>query len=374
MNLRKLTRLLLLWITLHLQTPDGSVITVNQDLSDTNSKINLEEKWSTFQIKPKFTVRVVLGNTTELQCRNESSEGLVLWWQTPFGSFGERYKFSDKDPIEMRNGNLRIPKVTLSHIGVYTCLLVDSRGTTVILYKVNVLNENTPKTRTGTRTARDAETSGIHYTHFIAVVSSSVLVTFIGAFTIGAFSQPYVITCLQRTRTRMRPKQSSPRDTTRVSRLSTVFFQRNPNSKEDTVHFAPKSSASTKAAANMKTDQDENQNGAHQEGGSVSSDVGNDIINTSNGKAGDEADQEKDQEGQEHKAGLGLEQPKRISRVIKLYNYDEDGNRYNHIKEQEVKPTPRQRVASLSRLQSIMNEAETHDFSSSRISAGPDDT
>lgn len=75
MNLRKLTRLLLLWITLYLQTPDGSVITVNHDLNDTNSKINLEEKWSTFRIKPKFTVSVVLGNTTELQCRNESSEG-----------------------------------------------------------------------------------------------------------------------------------------------------------------------------------------------------------------------------------------------------------------------------------------------------------
>lgn len=304
------------------------------------------------------------------------SLGLVLWWQTPFGSFGERYKFSDKDPIEMSNGNLRISKVTLSHTGLYSCLLVDSRGTTVIPYRVNVLNENTSKTRTRTRTARDAETSGIHYTHFIAAVSSSVLVTFIGAFTIGAFSRPYVITCLQRTR--MRTKQSSPRDTTRVSRLRTVFFQRNPNSEEDTVHCAPESSASTKAVANIKTDQDENQdenqNGAHQEGGSVSSDVRNDIINTSNGKAVDEADQEEDQEGQEHKARLGSEQPKRISRVIKLYNYDEDGNRYNHIKEQEVKPTPRQRVASLTRLQSIMNEAETHDYSSSSISAGPDDT
>lgn len=58
-------KLLLFWSTLYLQTPDD---TVSQDLS-------LEEKWSTFQIEPKITVSVILGNATELQCRNETSEG-----------------------------------------------------------------------------------------------------------------------------------------------------------------------------------------------------------------------------------------------------------------------------------------------------------
>ncbi|KAG7333066.1 hypothetical protein KOW79_003201 [Hemibagrus wyckioides] len=332
----------------------------------------MEEKWSTFQIEPKITVSVILGNATELQCRNETSEGLVMWWQTPFGSFGERYKFSDKDPIEMSNGNVRISKVTLSHAGLYSCLLVDSRGTTFVPYRVDVINENTHKTRTRIRTARDAETSTIHHTHFVAAVSSSVLVTFIGAFTLGAFSQPYVIKCLQRAKARMCPNKS----TTRVSRPRTVFFRRNPNSEEDTVDFAAESSASIKPASNTMTDQDENQDGAHLDGDSVSSGVEND---TSNGKAGDESDQPKNHEEQEQEAGHGSEaiadeQPKRISRVIKLYNYDEDGTRYSHIKEPEDNPTPRQRVMSLTRLQSIMNEAETLDFSNSRNSTEPDHT
>ncbi|KAB5575071.1 hypothetical protein PHYPO_G00216610 [Pangasianodon hypophthalmus] len=144
MKLRQLMRLLLFWSTLYLQTPDGSAVTVTHDLSETNSKMSLEileEKRSPLQIKPKITVNVILGNATELQCRNETSEGLVMWWQTPFGSFGEKYKFSTKDPIEMSNGNLRISKATLSHTGLYSCHLVDSRSTTVIPYRVNVLNE-----------------------------------------------------------------------------------------------------------------------------------------------------------------------------------------------------------------------------------------
>lgn len=71
-------RLLLFWRTLYLQTHDGSAVAMTHDLSETNSKIGLEfleEKWSTIQIKPKITVSVIVGNATELQCRNETSKG-----------------------------------------------------------------------------------------------------------------------------------------------------------------------------------------------------------------------------------------------------------------------------------------------------------
>lgn len=67
-------RLLLFWSMIHLQTP----VTVTHGVSETNSKVNpefLEEKWRKIQTKPKITVNVILGNATELQCRNESSEG-----------------------------------------------------------------------------------------------------------------------------------------------------------------------------------------------------------------------------------------------------------------------------------------------------------
>lgn len=394
-------RLLLLWSTPYLQTPDGSVVTVTHDLSKTNSKMSaefLEGKWSTLKIKPKITVSVILGSATELPCRNKTSEGkhyihifctrkkiffsavtvflfiysvgLVMWWQTPFGSFGERYRFSSKDPVGMSDGSLRISKITLSHTGLYSCYLVDNQGTTVIPYRVNVLNENSHKPRTRVRTAREAETSTIQFSdaQFTAAVSSSVLVTFIGAFTLGAFSQPYVIKCLHRTRARMWPNKSSNRETTSAGsqRLSTVYFRKNPNSEEDTVVFAPEFSASIKAPSSIET----NQAGAHLEGDSLNS--------ASYGESGDEPDQPKNQEREEEKASLGSEtiackQSKRVSRVIKLYNYDEDGNQYSHIKEPEDNPTPRQRVMSLTRLQTIMSEVKSPDFSNSKDSTEPDE-
>ncbi|KAF7699254.1 uncharacterized protein LOC124395993 [Silurus meridionalis] len=358
MNLRHLMRLLLFWSTLYLQTPDGSAVIMAQDLSRTNFKMSrgvLKEKLSTLQIKPKITVSVILGNSTELQCRNESGEALVVWWQTPFGSFGERHKFSNKDPLEMNQSNLRIPKVMLSHTGLYSCHLVDSRGGhTVKPYTINVLNGNTPKTRTRIRTAREAENLAVEYTHFAAAVASSVLVTFIGAFTLGAFSQPYVIKCLQKTRARMCPNKHH-RKTTRVSshKLSTVFFHRNANSEDDTVDFV-----SIKAPSD----------GAHLEHDSISKDAENSLNSTSNREAGDE-------DGAEHNTRLGSEtiERKRVSRVIKVYNYDEDGNRFSHINEPEDNPTPRQRVMSLTRLQSIMSEAESPNFSTSKDSNEPDE-
>lgn len=297
-----------------------------------------------------------------------------MWWQTPFGLFGERYKFSKKDPIEASNRNLRISKVTSSHAGLYSCYLVDDRGATVIPYRVNILNDEAHKTRTRTRTARGAGTATSLYsgTQFAAAVSSSVLLTFIGAFTLGAFSQPYVIKCLQRAKARMCPRKSSDQETTRADKsqmLRTAFYRRNPNSEGGTVEFSPGPSTSVEASSNIKTNQ-ENQDGTHIEGDSVNSQVEPSKNGTSNGESGE------DQEGEEQEGGQAPErivgrQPKRISRVIKLYNYDEEGNRYSHIKEPEGDPTPRQRVMSLTRLQTIMNEVESPDFPSSKESTQP---
>lgn len=69
-------RLLLVWSMLYLQTPDGSAATVIHGVNEIKrSPAFLEEKWSTMQTKPKITVNIILGNATELQCRNEATEG-----------------------------------------------------------------------------------------------------------------------------------------------------------------------------------------------------------------------------------------------------------------------------------------------------------
>lgn len=305
------------------------------------------------------------------------SVGQVMRWQTPFGSFEGSYMFSIMDPMEMRHGNLMITNVTVSHTGLYSCHRVDNRGTTVIPYTVNVLDETTHNKKTRIRTARETETSIIQYSdaHFAAAVSSSVLVTFIGAFTLGAFSQPFVIKCLRRIKVRICPNKTSNREITRASShnlSSTVFYRRNPNSEEGTVECVTESSASFTTPSHVEINQD-NQDGAHLEDDSVSSDADKGI--TENQDDDDESDQPKEQEGEEQEDGSGSEgiTPKRVSRVIKLYNYDEDGNRFSHLKELEDNLTPRQRVMSLTRLQNIMSEVESPDFSSSKDSTEPEE-
>lgn len=76
MTLWQLMRLLQLWIVLYLQTLAGSAVTVTHGVSETKVSLRFpEEKQSIMQMKPKITVNIILGNTTELQCRNETTEG-----------------------------------------------------------------------------------------------------------------------------------------------------------------------------------------------------------------------------------------------------------------------------------------------------------
>lgn len=70
--------LLLIWSTLYLQTPGRSAAAVSHGVSEINSKTSaefLEEKRSALRIEPEITVSVILGNASELRCRNESREG-----------------------------------------------------------------------------------------------------------------------------------------------------------------------------------------------------------------------------------------------------------------------------------------------------------
>ncbi|KAL7870726.1 hypothetical protein SRHO_G00082230 [Serrasalmus rhombeus] len=300
----------------------------------------MDEK-SPLQVKPETTVDVLVGKTTDLACWHKTGKGLVTWWHTPFGSFGGE-KFSNNDPVDIKNGTLRILRATSSHTGLYHCYLVDSRGTTVIPYRVNVLERTRP------RLTREAEMSMMY--ELAPGVVPSVLATFMVAFTLGAFSRPYVIKCLQRARARIgqkREDQNSPGDIA----LFRMTYNKTPSLSED----APKTSSPVKSTKKWFWSKKKDQCvGVHVEGADEMKD------------RADGADGAKDrQEGEET-----CVQPKRRSRVIKVYNYDEEGKRYSHVTEPEVvveecAPGPRHRVMSLTRLSAIMNQVETPDFSAS---------
>lgn len=255
--------------------------------------------------------------------------GLVKWWQTPFGTFGDR-KLSNNDPIGINNGTLRIFKATRSHSGFYHCQLVDSRGTTVIPYRVNVVGKNMDKR--SLRMTREDETSVVY--DLAPAVVASVLVTFVVAFTLGAFSRPYVMKCLQKTR------------------CNKGLFRMPTNKKPS---WFKDSAASKSSTPPTKLFWSKNQPEEVDVEGEV---------RLENGADGAQGRQEEEETHIK---------PKRRSRVIKVYNYDEEGKRFDHVTEPAVavaehEPGPRQRVMSLTRLNAIMSQVQTPDFSTHRKS------
>ncbi|KAI4899377.1 hypothetical protein NFI96_030259 [Prochilodus magdalenae] len=282
----------------------------------------------------------MLGQSVHVHCACSSlwSPGLATWWQTPFGSFGGA-KFRDNDPIDLNNGTLRIPRATSSHTGLYQCHLVDNRGTTVIPYTVNVVERARP------RMTRETEGSA---TQLVQGVVPSVVVTFLVAFTLGAFSSPYVIRCLQRTRARIgrkRERQNRPGDIG----LFRMGANENPAMSEDS--GAPTTSTPVKSPTKQLQPKDQCDGVQVEEADGME----------------DEADGAQDG-GEEEGTQIP---PKRRSRVIKLYNYDEEGKKYGHVTEpeevvEEREPGPRHRVMSLTRLNTIMSQAETLDGPASR--------
>ncbi|XP_007257825.3 uncharacterized protein LOC103029868 [Astyanax mexicanus] len=341
--------LLLLWMVVNIHTAAGSAGEILSELSEINSERPLN-------IRPEVSVDVCVGCAADLQC-DESSEGLVKLWQTPFGSFGNGLFFRENDPININNRTLRIPRATFSHIGLYHCRMVDNRGTTVISYRVNVVDKdiNGPERP---RLAREAQETGGH--ELASGVVPAVLVSFMVAFTLGAFSRSYVIKCLQKTEARMLPKRSfhSRRAAgigpfRMTSRMSSFFKDSG----------ALKASRPNKSPPKWFWSKKDNQESTVEE-----------IEVVDEAQTNPEPDLQPEPEHQDEEPSTI--QPKRRSRVIKLYNYDDEGKRFDHLtdpevvmlEQEEVEPKPRLRVMSLTRLSTIMSQVDTPDLSTYRRS------
>ncbi|XP_073707132.1 uncharacterized protein [Garra rufa] len=304
------------------------------------------------QVRPENSVHIHPGQTLTLQCGDEGDKVLAHWWQTPFGLFdGCKHPNTKVDPVETCNGTLRISRATSSHDGLYFCVCQDELSRTIVPYRVNI--EAVKKLRK----TREAEvySDTVSESHFAAAVTSSVIVSFLVAFTLGAFSRSYVLKCLRTIRARLpcgKDQHSHINgqrnlQTTRTQN-ETVFFHKNQDTGEDTVDIG-------------LADQEH-------------------IDNTdANGNENDESAEPQSCEGEEQTQELRSvvsPHPKKKIRVIKLYNYDEEGNPYSHIKdtddtqkmEVENEVRPRLRTMSLTRLNAIMKQAESLEFNPARES------
>lgn len=269
---------------------------------------------------------------------------VAQWWQTPFGLF-DGCNHQNKDPVETCNGTLRILRATTSHDGLYFCIRLDNMSKTIVRYRVNVVGLN-PNTNKQTRKTREVYADTLSESHFVAAVASSVTVSFLVAFTLGAFSRSYVIKCLRTIRARIPYRKDDHINgqnnvqTTR-SQPETVFFHKNHSTGEDTVDIGVSDQESRNSD---NVDAIENGN----------ADGGKEDTNQTQGCEGEEQNQEFRSVVSPH--------PKKKSRIIKVYNYDEEGNRFSHIKdsgmEGEDEVRPKIRTKSLTRLNAIMNQAD----------------
>ncbi|XP_043072468.1 uncharacterized protein LOC122322924 [Puntigrus tetrazona] len=253
-------------------------------------------------VRPENSVDVHPGQELTLRCGAEGDGALERSWQTPFGPF-DGCDHRNKDPVDACNGSLRISRATSSHDGLYYCVRLDETSKTVLPYRVKVLEEE------GT----------VSESRFAAAVASSVIVSFAVAFTLGACTGSYVMKCLRSMRARV-PHRKDTRIPARK-----VFF------------------------LNDRT------------GGEHTADIGAlDVV--SEDAAGHESNEPRAHEGDQ--PTLGPHTKKRV-RVIKVYNYDEEGNPYGHIREtgteREDRVGPRMRTRSLTRLDAIMKRAEALD-------------
>ncbi|XP_050991432.1 uncharacterized protein LOC127181007 [Labeo rohita] len=352
LKISSLLTLILLWDSLCV----GGFISktaAHSDIYQRNSEQSLETpmgQTNRLQVRPENSLHIHPGQTLTLQCGDEGDEVLAQWWQTPFGLFdGCNHPNIKTDPVETCNGTLRISRATSSHDGLYFCVRLDEMSKTIVPYRVNIAAVKKP------RKTREAKVNSdtVSESHFAAAVAASVIVSFVVAFTLGAFSRSYVMKCLRTIRARAPHRKGKHYhingqrnlQTTRAQ-IETVFFHKNQDTEEDNVDIG------------LDDQERVNVDNADAVGN------GNDESNEPQSCEGEEQTQELRSVVSPH--------PKKKIRIIKVYNYDEEGNQYSHIKDSgmEVKDEvrPKLRTLSLTRLDAIMKQAESLDFDPARES------
>ncbi|CAL8334605.1 unnamed protein product [Boreogadus saida] len=158
--------------------------------------------------------------------RHHTNQGVIRYWQTPFGPLRNHGNRGDLDPAlsMLSDGSLFIANASVHHSGLYYCLLVAKSGTTLWPYQVNIGLHNSPdrqmapgsstkpgfrqdpvqsRSRTDPVQSRSREDpagsgqAGVTNSVFAGAVVASVLLTFVVGFSAGVLSQPQVLRCLR---------------------------------------------------------------------------------------------------------------------------------------------------------------------------------
>ncbi|KAL2076570.1 hypothetical protein ACEWY4_027827 [Coilia grayii] len=352
-----------LWLT------DAVLCQANRSLNSMR-KDSLHGEERNLRVHTTVNLNGVLGKSLTIPC-GDNYNGMVKYWKTPDRWL--RTQISCDSYSELRcfcNGSLTILNFSCQNSGLYYCFLQDNHERVIVPYRVLILgncHSSLPKSRL-TREVKVNSQDTVSDSHFIGAVTSSVLVTFLGGLTLGAFSRPCLTSCAQKAKSRFRrPSRKrcrTPEATNQISMETSpsglANFVNGIPSDGDASSMTPSPPAKAPRSFRSKLKQEESE---HPKGGDGSQDGSSDT-------APAHGDQEIEPAGENLPPhDQAPPRPARRSRVIKLYNYDEEGQPYSHIKEPEgateSAPRPKQRTRSLNRLSAIMSSVDPPELSTS---------
>ncbi|KAM9811907.1 uncharacterized protein ACBT44_011325 isoform 2-T2 [Syngnathus typhle] len=358
-----------------------------------------------------------------IKCGDGGKAGVVVYWHTPVGPFHLPGLHTELNLVHVRqDGSLVVHNLSDLHQGLYYCLLQhDNGGSTLFPYELHVQAKDGKRGPRSRRALRKHE--AVSDKVFVAAVTTAVLLTFVFGFSAGALSRTPLLRCLRAiTKRRRSPRQhrpditmttltncpSSPSSPSSSSSLSSLCPPAKPQRRFQDKRSQDEKEEDNPAAAYLETcDHVDDEKGRIALRGGSKGEEGRrwrsmeeekeehevpsyDGMMEKNEKDQNEDDRKNrndDEDERKNKREDGDENiisqssqsdndnqnqevesfpHPRLSRVIRVYQYDQDGRRYSHLPDPEPAPTARtkQRSISLSHLNAIMDAA----------SAGPMDT
>ncbi|KAG5269413.1 hypothetical protein AALO_G00201740 [Alosa alosa] len=324
----------------------------------------LRREIAPLRVHKTVTLTGAPGQSLMIPCRDKYHGGMIKYWKTPVGWLTSRNSCHSYSGMKCHcNGSLTIVNISCRHSGLYYCFKEDSHERVLFPYRVLALGtcqNPMPKSRLPRELTVDSQDT-VSHSHFVAAVTSSVLVTFLGGFALGAFSRSHVITCLQKTKSRLRLKRGERRRTS-GDNTDQISMETSPSGftsfgDGDAPITTP--SPPAKAPRSFRSKREQPEDSTPPKGcDNGDPETGSNSVIPAN------ADQEPTETDLQPKAPVAPRPTARRSRVIKLYNYNEDGEHYSHIRDPEGEdidrvPQPKQRTRSLIRLNAIMSSVET---------------
>ncbi|XP_064159473.1 leucine-rich repeat-containing protein 24 [Anguilla rostrata] len=317
----------------------------------------------TLRVSQTLTANIMEDRGLRIPCGNGSERGEAQYWHTPFGRLENSSVQSSGEPVAMlRDGSIKITSATRYHTGLYYCLWAARDGRVILPYRVEYTHSAVSG---GPRPRKTREAEGYQETvsadHFVAAVASGAVVAFLVGFALGAFSRTYLSRGFHRLTRRQRQDSGGVHMGTLPWQYENETFRKDGGPKDTSssegtpsVTSPPEANASLGAAYLEGSDSGrESQGGEEAQTGEAGS-----------GGAREQGGQDR---GGSAETDPGSERGVRPSkrRVIKVYNYDEEGNKYGHVRDSgdEGAPGMKHRTLSLTRLSTIMAAATGPAFS-----------